>query len=158
MFCDPSPFFVTERLWLCNTIISTRFGCNKICFQKKHQLGKNWLKDSTFLRIFQRNRTLNLSIDILDPWARGGIKIWGGANKNLGGRISECYKSGGAPMVKIKDFTLASKNLGGGTCSPPRALYTSRQCLNLSPPTNIVYVLYKQYYQYSRSNSNRVVR
>ena len=37
----------------------------------------------------------------------------GGGNKNLGGTISESYKSGEAPMVKIKDFPLASKNLGG---------------------------------------------
>ena len=43
----------------------------------------------------------------------------GGHNKNQGGgTISECYKSGGTPMVKIKDFTLASKNLGGCARAP----------------------------------------
>ena len=54
----------------------------------------------------------------LTPWVGGGIKIGEGHNKNLGGTISKCYKSGGAPMVKIKDFTLASKNRGVGTCPP----------------------------------------
>ena len=40
----------------------------------------------------------------------------------LGGHINKTgraqYKSGGAPMVKIKDFTLASQNLGGGHVPP----------------------------------------
>ena len=35
-------------------------------------------------------------------------------------------------MVKIKDFTLESKKLGGGARAP-RALHTSRPCL--SPPS-----------------------
>ena len=33
-------------------------------------------------------------------------------------------------MVKIKDFTLASQNLGGGALAP-RALHTGRPCLYL---------------------------
>ena len=41
------------------------------------------------------------------------------------------YKSGGAPMVKIKDFTLASKNLGEGARAP-RALHISRPCSRCS--------------------------
>ena len=32
------------------------------------------------------------------------VNMGGRWHKNLGGTISECYKSGGAPMVKIKDF------------------------------------------------------
>ena len=43
-------------------------------------------------------------------------------------------------MVKIKDFTLASKNLGG-TCPPPRALHTSRpllQCKSKFTDTEIM--------------------
>ena len=37
----------------------------------------------------------------------------------LGGTLIRAqYKSGGAPMVKIKNFTLASQNLGGGHLPP----------------------------------------
>ena len=63
-------------------------------------------------------------------------------HKNQGGKIRiggrgtkrECYKSGEAPMVKIKDFTLASKNLGSGACvpepyTPPVHEYNSRICV-----------------------------
>ena len=57
-------------------------------------------------------------------WGRA-IIIGGRWHKNLVGTISEGYKSRGAPMVNIKDFILASKNLGGGgTC--PQFLHTSR--------------------------------
>ena len=38
------------------------------------------------------------------------MKTGGHINKTGGGAQ---YKSGEAPMVKIKDFTLASQNLGG---------------------------------------------
>ena len=35
-------------------------------------------------------------------------------------------------MVKIKNFTLASQNLGGGgMCPPPRALHTGRPCVHI---------------------------
>ena len=53
----------------------------------------------------------------------------------LGGHINKTvkaqYKSVGAPLVKIKDFTLASQNLGGGTCPPPRALHTGRPWIHI---------------------------
>ena len=63
------------------------------------------------------------------PWVRGDIKIWGDTIKigGVGGTMSEWYKFGGAPKVKIKDFTLASKNLGGGARAPP--------CPTHLPPT-----------------------
>ena len=47
--------------------------------------------------------------------ARWQWKLEGHINKT--GRAQ--YKSGGAPMVKIKDFTLASQNLGGALAPPP---------------------------------------
>ena len=50
-------------------------------------------------------------------WGRA-IIIGGRWHKNLVGTISEGYKSRGAPMVNIKDFILASKNLGGGARAP----------------------------------------
>ena len=40
------------------------------------------------------------------------ILIGGKRHKNLGGTISKGNKSEGAPMVKIKDFTLALKIWG----------------------------------------------
>ena len=50
-------------------------------------------------------------VRILRSQAGVGIKIWGAQFKSGGSTISKGYKSGGgAPMVKIKDFTLASKN------------------------------------------------
>ena len=54
----------------------------------------------------------------------------GGPIKMGGGTISEGYKSGWALMGKIKDFTLAFKNLGGDV--PP--------CPTVLPPMTTVLV------------------
>ena len=51
------------------------------------------------------------------PWAGGDYENWEGTLINRGG---------GAPMVKIKDFTLASKKQLGEGARAPRALHTSR--------------------------------
>ena len=51
-------------------------------------------------------------------WAGGDYENWEGTLINLG-----------APMVKIKDLTLASKTLRGAhVAPPPRALNISRPC------------------------------
>ena len=55
----------------------------------------------------------------------GTIKVGGG------GRISKCYKPGRVPMVKIKDFTLASKNRGGGHVLPS-VPYTPPACVRVN--------------------------
>ena len=47
------------------------------------------------------------------------LKSGGATIKNWEGTISEGYKSGGgAPIVKVTDFTLASKNRGDVTQCP----------------------------------------
>ena len=62
-------------------------------------------------------------------WAPGDYENWGDKLIKLGGGAQS--KSGEAPMVKIKDFTLASQNRGGGHLTP-RALHTGRPCMFLN--------------------------
>ena len=52
--------------------------------------------------------------------------------KNLGGgTISKCYKSGGAQMVKIRDYISLQKS--GGARAPPPVPYTPPAHDNMQP-------------------------
>ena len=59
-----------------------------------------------------------IKITILETKSHGRpVTMKTGGHINKTGRAQ--YKSGGVPMVKIKDFTLASQNREGGGARPP---------------------------------------
>ena len=73
------------------------------------------------------------------------LENWDGTLINLGG---------GAPMVKIKDFTLASKNGGEGTCPPfpthlpPMSTRTINKKYDMLPISLNSYIPIIQLYSY----------
>ena len=71
------------------------------------------LKESIIQRVLESLTTL--------AWAPGDYENWEGTLIKLGGH--NINRGGGGPMAKIKDFTLASQNLGARA---PRALHTRR--------------------------------
>ena len=74
------------------------------------------------MKIIRSNRKItqlasNVYKMVLGNHGRPVTMKTGGGQINKTGRAQS--KSGEAPMVKIKDFTLASQNLGGGAFDPP---------------------------------------